>query len=171
MGTKRVLEAAAEAEACGFTTAAEVVKEKAERARKLAVAYEHYRYVTEEQIQAFNERLMKETGKPKTREDAHRAARPHIFHSYEKVADQLVMVEIAKYKGLPPREVIQKVKEATARGCFDGMEVAEIAPVSTQVKLPDPIVFGRVEGCGDRFFIAEWGSDVSISDLIGETEG
>ena len=60
------------------------------------------------------------------------------------------------------------MSEAKARGIFDTFEVAQIDSV---VEYKDPIVFGRIEGCGDRFFVAEWADDVSITDLIGDHEG
>jgi hypothetical protein len=31
----------------------------------------------------------------------------------------------------------------------------------------DPIIFGKIDGCTDRFFIAQWDDDVKIEDIVG----
>lgn len=157
------------AKEAGLTAVVTQIEEKVAMAKKLAVAMEHYRYVTEEKFSEFNAELKKKTERPwQSSADGPQWTQ----HGYvEKVADQLVVVDIGKYAGLPPTDVMAKVVEAKARRCFDSFEVAEIQPVATQVKLPDPIVFGRIQGCTHRFYIAEWGTDVSITDLIGRHEG
>ena len=53
-------------------------------------------------------------------------------------------------------------------GVFDTFEVAKIE--STRV-YRDPIVFGRISGCDDRFYIAQYDDDVKIEDLLGPNEG
>jgi hypothetical protein len=164
-------EEAAAAREAGFDAAADALDQKAARAVKLAIAYEHYRFITKEQISAFQKKLKAQTTRPATENDRQKFANDKVFYQATVIADQLVFAELGKYPGLPPADVIAKVKEAKARGCFDGMEVAEVKPVATEVKLPDPIVFGRVDGCTDRFFIAQWGTDVNINDIINRNDG
>jgi hypothetical protein len=58
--------------------------------------------------------------------------------------------------------VLEKMREAKKCNCFDSFEIAKIE--SIEVK-KDPILFGRVNECGDRFFIAQWDDDVTIEAI------
>lgn len=49
--------------------------------------------------------------------------------------------------------------------CFDSFSVAHIAEVK------DPILFGEIAECTDKFFIAQWDEDVKIEDILTEKEG
>ena len=137
----------------GFKRAAERVDYLKTRKRKLAMAYEHFRFVTEENIDAFNAKLRKETEK---KEGGY------------PVYDRLAFIRIADYEKVPPTEALEKVADAQKLNCFDSFEVAYIESVK---EIPDPIIFGRVESCPDRFFIAQWDDDVKIEDILKENEG
>lgn len=154
----KVQEHATLAEAAGFTHAADNARTEADRATRLARAYEFYRYVKQEAVDAFNRRLKHATlereGKP----------RRDLYEKYDK----LIFTAVGGYAALPPADVLEKVAEAKTRGIFDTMEVAQIESV---VEYKDPIVFGLISGCTDRFFIAQWGEDVKITDLLGEHDG
>lgn len=67
---------------------------------------------------------------------------------------------IAKYKNVPPMEVLDALKLNKSREIFDYFTVAEVAGVK------DPLLFGRVKGVKDRFFIAQWGDDVNLDDVV-----
>jgi hypothetical protein len=121
---------------------------KIDRARKLKVAYAKYGFVTEEAIQKFNEKLKKETLK----EDS------SAYHF-----KQLAFYAPQNYGEIPPQFVLDKMKDAAADNVFDSFEIAKI---DWKVEIKDPILFGRIEGCTDRFFIAQWDDDVSIEDII-----
>ena len=140
-------------EKLGLTTAANKVNELREQKRKMTIAYEHYRYVKQEKIDEFNSKLrdksMKET------------------KSYYQF-DQLVHIPLAQYSEVPPTSVLDKVEEAINMKCFDSFEVSKIQSVQ---ELKDPIVFGRINGCPDRFFVAQWDDDVKIDDILEEYEG
>jgi hypothetical protein len=156
----------ADLEAAGFSAAAARLRAVADRKRRLTLAYEHYRYVTSEKIEAFQAKLKAATLNATGREGS------DLYHNY----DTLVFVPIelwtgqkhSKGQGLPPADVITKVAEAKRHGVFDTLEVAYIDTVR---EYKDPIVFGRIDGCDDAFYIAEWGDDVSISDLIDDNDG
>lgn len=169
MNVTALLEQAKEAREAGFVAAATDLERKAERARKLVIAYEHYRYVKQETVDAFNAKLKAQTSRPATAAERDQFYRSG--YSVRSIHDKLVLHTMELYPGLPPTDVLAKVKEAKGRDCFDKFEVAEIQPEATHVKLPDPIVFGLIDGCTDRFYIAEWGSDVSITDLLQANEG
>lgn len=148
----------------GFTRTAAKVALKG----KLAQAYEHYRYVTKAQIEAYQEKLKRATERPavgaeRTSGDGWRM----VTH----VCDQLRFRSLDKYDGLPPADVLEQVKAARERKIFNDFQVADVAPVATKYKMPDPIVFGIIDGCSDRFVIAEWGDDVRVADLIKPNEG
>lgn len=146
------------ATAAGFTTAASEAQKQQLLAGRMAQAYEFYRFVTPEQVAAFNSRLKEQTIKRTGKTGSN--LREHY--------DVLAFTPAEKYATMPPADVLQKVAEAKARGIFDTFEVAQIESV---VEYKDPIVFGVIAGCGDRFFIGQWDSDVSIDDLLGPNEG
>ena len=121
---------------------------KIDRARKLKVAYAKYGFVTEEAIGKFNEKLRKET----LEEDKNSSR-------YKTLA----FFSPQNYGEIPPQFVLEKMKDAAADNIFDSFEIAKI---DWKVEIKDPILFGRIEGCTDRFFIAQWDDDVSIEDIV-----
>jgi len=131
----------------GFKTAAKKAVQLKDKARKLAIAYEHYRFVRQEKIDAFNQKMLRNT--------------MNDPEGYKKLA----FTSIEDYHGVPPNEVLDALETAQGRKCFDTFEVAYIKRVK------DPILFGRVSGCPDRFYIAQWDDDVKITDLLKENEG
>lgn len=144
----------------GFHSAALNLQTKLDLKKKLMIAYENYRFVPQEAIDRFNTALYKKTLKKEYKDkngDYH-------YQTY----DRLGFTEIQNYPECPPQHVIDRMKEAKAHGCFDSFEVAKVATVEVR---PDPILFGRINDCNDRFFIDQWDNDVSIDQLIGSNEG
>jgi hypothetical protein len=141
----------------GMTAAATDVEVNATRFRKMAKAYELYRFVAPEKIAAFNEKLKAKSFKA--------GGGLYGQGSYE----QLIFTPIATYPAVPPTDVLDALEGAMAHDCFDAFEIAQITELS--VPKPDPILFGRIAGCDDRFFIAQWDDDVKIEDLLTENEG
>ena len=135
----------------GLTAASKRVIYLRERKRKLAIAYEHYRFVRQEKIDAFNKKLHEKTLDKKN-------------YTYQV----LTFTELGNYEAAPPEPVLVDLETAIGRTCFDSFEVAHIV---TQQKLPDPILFGRIKACPDRFYIAQWDNDVKIDDLLKPSEG
>ncbi len=131
----------------GMKSVAGDIEKKRMTKRKLAIASEHYRIVRPEKIEAFQKKLRAEAANP--------------MDEYKTLA----FTKLEDYGTLPPAHVLDSLETAHERNCFDNFEIAHI------VKVPDPILFGRVDGCNDRFFIDQWDSDVSIDDLIAENEG
>lgn len=139
---------------CGFTRASEVVQAKKILASKLMLAYEHYRYVTQEKLREFNARLKKQT------QDRSR-------WNYQELA----FCPIGSYEGVPPASVLDALEKAQALVTPLGVKVFDAYEVAYIRHVPDPLLFGIVEGCSDKFYIAEWGKDVSITDLLKAHEG
>lgn len=143
-------------ERLGFKEAAGKLREQTDRKRKLAIAYENYRYVREEKIAEFNVRLKKETITGRG---------PYESKSLLASWSTLAFTAIEAYEEVPPTHVLEKLGEAQERKCFDSFEIASIR----QVK--DPILFGRIANCPDRFFIDQWDEDVRIEDILKANEG
>jgi len=119
--------------------------------RKTAIAYEHFRFVTPEKINEFNARLKEKT------------------YNKEKYSyDKLGFTALKSYTEIPPENVLNDLEESKKKNCFDSYEVAKIESV---VERPDPILFGRIDQCSDRFFVSQWDNDVAIEDILSENEG
>lgn len=130
----------------GFKKAASKITELKDTKRKLAIAYEHYRYVTYGKMQAFKDKLRAE--------------------SYKKNEwKELAFTPLESYEKTPPSHVLDNLEKAMNRKCFDSFSIAHI------VKVKDPILFGFVKGCSDAFFIDQWDDDVKISDILKDNEG
>ena len=140
-------------EKLGFKNASRIVKEKLELKRKMMIAYEHFRYVTQERIDAFNQALRAESMQENKQ-----------YYQYKVLG----FIPLEAYSEVPPVDVLDKVEQAIEKGCFDTFEIAKIQDVK---EVKDPIVFGRINGCTDRFFIAQWDDDVKIEDILKESEG
>lgn len=134
-------------EKLGMNAAASKVRELTARKRKMAVAYEHYRFVRPEKIHAFNDKLL--------------ASTRDKYGNYK----QLSFTAVQDYREVPPAEVLEKLEQAIERKCFDKFEIAHIIDVR------DPILFGCIDKCTDRFFIGQWDDDVKIEDILKPNEG
>lgn len=131
----------------GFTRASDNLKKLSDKKRKLAIAYEHYRFVRQEKIDIFNQKLKAERKNPL---------------DYYKL---LSFTNISDYQEVPPDHVLDNLVKAKEMNCFDSFEIAHI------VEVKDPILFGRINECSDRFFIDQWDDDVKIEDILMPNEG
>lgn len=134
-------------ESLGFKFLGNRVRELKEAKRKMAIAYEHYRFVTQEKINDFNRKLREESDKN------------------ARTWKELAFTRIEDYDKCPPDDVLDALEKAHGMKCFDNFEVAYIREVK------DPIIFGRITNCSDRFFVGQWDDDVSIDDLLKKNEG
>lgn len=139
-------------EQLGMTAAANKVKQVREKKRKMMLAYEFYRCISPEKIQEFNDKLARE--------------RTPSTVGFGYTIKQLKMIPLRDYTETPPPEVLTALEEAINRRCFDYFEIAKIETVKV-----DPLLLGRIKGCGDRFYIAGWDDDVKIEDILKENEG
>lgn len=145
-------------EQLGLTQCATRLKTELSVREKLATAYEKYRYLTLEKIQAFDQKLRKETEK-KDGENQWGA-----ITSYKRT----VFTALAQYGKVPPDAALDALEAAQKDGCFDAYEVMT---VEWHKEIPDPILFGIVQGCSDKFFIVQWDTDVAIEDILKDHEG
>jgi hypothetical protein len=124
------------------------VVKKAGRLVRMKTAYSDYLFVTPSHINDFNEKLKKET----LREDK------RAFH-YKK----LVFIPLEKYEAIPDVNSLNALEVAQKRGIFDSFGVVKI---EWKEEIKDPIIFGRIDGCEDYFFISQWDDDVKVEELI-----
>lgn len=75
------------------------------------------------------------------------------YFKWEEVATE-------QYAGIPPESVLARFEDVQRKKLFDSYTVATVGAVK------DPLLLGRILGCDDRFFIAQWGDDVSLDDVI-----
>lgn len=121
----------------GMEKAAEKLLRKKFGKTKLMKAVNDYRYATGEDLDEFNKE-MKQYGK------------------------ELVVVKIKDYDKIPPDDVLADLMTAKEKKCFDSFHVAFIR------KVKDPILFGKIDDFKNLYFyIAQWGDDVKIEDIIG----
>lgn len=138
----------------GFERQAEVLDEAKALEAKCEMAYALYRYVTPEDIEKFNERLKKETFSTSGTKGG-----VDYYHNYDK----LVFIPVADYDEIPPVHVLDRMKEAKEWGCFDTFTIAKVVGVK---EYKDPIVWGKINGVGDLFFISQWDDDVSWEGIM-----
>ena len=140
-------------EKVGLKTASNRVKELQELRRKMTIAYEHFRYVKPEKFDNFNKKLKQET----LRED-----KKAYYYKH------LIFIKLEDYSEVPPVFVVDALEKAQEFNCFDYFEVCKI---EDKVEVKDPIVFGCINNCPDKFFISQWDDDVKIEQILKENEG
>lgn len=87
----------------------------------------------------------------------------HTCHFYKNEGiGKFVWTEtpIADYEGIPPRHALEALKAAQEKAVFDYFTIASVNAVQ------DPLLLGRINDNDDRFFIAQWDTDVCLDDLI-----
>ena len=142
----------------GLTAAASELGRQEALSKKLTLAYEHFRFVTPANIEKFQDKLKTETVK-ETGKNQWGTITEH---------ERLKFTALKDYPNVPPADTLNALEDALKIGCFDTFEIASIEWVK---KVPDPILFGRVTGCDDYFFIAQWDDDVKIEDILQGDEG
>lgn len=69
-------------------------------------------------------------------------------------------VRVADYPAIPPDNALAALKVAQAKEIFHYFTIASVNAVK------DPLLLGRLEGSEDRFYLAAWGEDVALDDVI-----
>lgn len=160
----------------GFETAHKEASKKLDLKRRMMLAYEHFRFVEPHIMERFQSQLKVKTLKilqacPKCKNNQkHKETCTYCRQTgaQEQTYDKLQFTPLSKYREVPPQEALLDLKRAKDMNIFDTFEVAKVESV---VERPDPIIFGQIEGCDDRFYIAQWDNDVKITDILNESEG
>src|SRR3972149_5667397 len=132
----------------GFENASNKLKHDLVLSEKMKLAYGKYLYVSQAQFDAFNEKLKAETLK----EDKH----AYIYK-------RLKFTDIKNYPKIPPEEVLDSLEKSKVDNVFDVYEICEI---EWYEEIKDPILFGCITGCTDKFFISQWEEDIKIEDIL-----
>lgn len=122
---------------------------KLDGAQKLAIAYAKYGFISQDKVDRFNDKLKVET-----------LTQDKTARSYKR----LLFTALENYHKIPPQDVLVRLESAMNDAVFDGFEIATIQWIKEVI---DPILFGRIDGCPDRFFVAQWDDDVRIEDIVG----
>lgn len=138
----------------GLDAASHKLTEKISLKKKLLIAYEHFRFVEPHIFDRFQEEIKTKTLKKKD----------GWYDSY----DTLKFIPLKEYGEVPPPDCLMDLKNAKDMGCFDYYEVAKVETVEHR---PDPIIFGCIKGCVDKFYITQWDDDVKIEDILRDGEG
>lgn len=67
---------------------------------------------------------------------------------------------LENYKTLPPDNILTTLKEHKARNVFHYFTIASVNEIN------DPLLLGRVHGCDDRYYLAQWGTDIALDEVI-----
>lgn len=145
----------------GFDTAAKDLDEKTKLRRRLMLAYENYKVLTPEALEAFQIELKNKS--EKIYRDGKRVAKIDRSRYQTIKYDRVRFRPLSGYPEVPPVEVLEKVKQAKRTEIFDSFEVADVESVEER---EDPIIFGLIKGCPDRFFIAQWDNDLKFEDMV-----
>jgi hypothetical protein len=138
----------------GLNAAADKMKRARELAGKLRIAFEHFRVVTPEQFARFKEELWNQ------RESN------QLTYGLSYKTPKLTALEA--YPEVPPAKVLEEIRAAKELKCFDRFEVLTLQSVEV---VPDPVIFGIIEGCDNKYFVAQWDDDVKIEQILREDEG
>lgn len=175
----------------GLDKASAKVEKKVTLKKKLAIAYEHFRFVEPHIFERFAAELKVKTkrilencpkchGKGKMKEQFDltdlSTLSQQMKHCYycqgtgarRMTEDTLIFMKLADYPEVPPPDCLLDLKKAKDMQCFDEFEVAKVETIESR---PDPIIFGLINGCQDKFFITQWDDDVSIEEILKKNEG
>ena len=69
-------------------------------------------------------------------------------------------IKLENYPAIPPSHILENLKVHKDLHLFDYFTIGSVE------KVKDPILWGRIEGSTDRYFICQWGEDISLDDII-----
>lgn len=119
----------------GMKEATSRLTKKKAATQKMHLAYQHFKYVRQEALDSYQAKELT----------------PH--------RKRFAYAALAEYPGVPPVEVLDAIESAQKVGCFDEITVMSVEDVK------DPIVWGKVNGCSDLFFIAQWDKDITLEQI------
>lgn len=154
----KTMSKADEFRALGLEHLADVMDKKAIKILKeIAISAAGYKRINRSELDAFQKELAAVsdmTSKRKLEETLLK------YYVGQGKADGDVVEE--KDLAAPPAEVLVELGKAKTSKLFDDFAVLHIKYV------PDPILCGKINESEDLFFIAEWGDDVKLSDIVKE---
>jgi hypothetical protein len=152
----------------GFKRASSELARKQELKRKMMIAYENFKFVTPKIFNRFQIALRKQSEVIKQGDGSWKKGKIDPRRYQDVKYDKLVFKKVSEFDACPPQEALEEMNRAVEMGCFDEFEVAKIEAVTER---KDPIIFGIIRGCPDKFFITQWDNDVKIEDILQGMEG
>lgn len=73
-------------------------------------------------------------------------------------------IPLESYDKFPPQEVLDKLDVAKGLDLFDSFVIAVIE--RQQIRVPDPLLLGIINGSTDRYVIAQWDYDIDLEELL-----
>lgn len=148
----------------GMDAAAQKLDTAIDLKKKLLIAYEHFKFVSPKIFDRFQKVLKA------------KSLRIEVHNQYQQTEywRELEFVALKDYKEIPPPDCLMDLKKAQEFKIFDRYDVAKVVERShytDSTRVPDPIIFGCIDGCVDKFFITQWDDDVAIEDILGELDG
>ena len=64
-----------------------------------------------------------------------------------------------------PTNCLYILKEWKSRNVFERFTVATVENENSK-KIPDPFLIGRINGDSNRYFLAQWGGDINIDNVV-----
>ena len=136
----------------GFDSLAQRVKQAADRSfKENMAAISGFKKITEEQFGAAGKRI---------RENSNYALELALTPVKEYLGQDADRGSTDTAVSLPPAEVLKTMASAKETGIFDSFAVIHVR------KAPDPIIVGQIRGSNDMWFVAEWGDDIRLSDIV-----
>ncbi len=152
---EQAISKADEYRALGLTKIANVVDRKANKVLKeLSIAAAGYKRINRAELDKFQKEL---SAVSDMRSKRHLEETPlALYVGQGESHDTVKEAELA----IPPADVLEKLRIARDAKLFDDFSILHIKYV------PDPILCGRINESSDLYFIAEWGDDVKLSDIV-----
>jgi len=146
--------------ALGLESMARIVEVKSNRIlREMGISAAGYKRINRSELDKFQKELEEISDMTSKRRLLETPLNRYVGQNTERVEGQAVMeVEL----GVPPQDVLDKLKIARDAKLFDDFAVLHIQ------RVPDPILCGKINESNDLYFIAEWGDDVKLSDIVKE---
>lgn len=80
----------------------------------------------------------------------------------------LSVFNLHEYPGTPPEIVLQKLEKAKKKEVFDEFRILTVVKEEKKILDVDPILVGQISEGPDFYFIAEWGNDISLKDILNK---
>ena len=165
----------------GLDKAANIVNNKISLKLRMEAAYKSYNFIEPATFDKFNKELKERTLKAYQCTACNGSGIiaklfivRHVCYSclgngyIELRFEKLVFIPLNEYEEIPPMDCLLDLKKAVSFSVnemriFDSFEVGIIRE---EIQKPDPVVFGIIDGCVDKFCITQWDDDISFEEIM-----
>ena len=168
----------------GIDEAANLLENKIYLSKRMEVAYSHYKFIEPSILEKFCQQLKEKSYKRDSCKHCNGSGKSTIgflkkikncncckgdgwiSERYEK----LILTDLKEYKDAPPMDCLLDLKRAKdmeyeGKKVFDRFEIGQIKEEIKANPKIDPVVFGIIDGCIDKFCITQWDDDVSFEQI------